>query len=103
MWLTPSTMSRSGTALSLLPQATETLPDAETARLYAQFLDAREAAMIEEIRRACGITQTATAADEDALPDEVAADVKAGAGAFDADEELEGLDGQSVSALFGTE
>jgi hypothetical protein len=54
----------------------EELPDAESAALYGRFLQARKA-MIEEIRRACGISTSPTTGAEDTEPDDVAADIKA--------------------------
>ena len=65
--------------LPLLLAALEELPDAEAADLYGDFLQAREGAMIEEIRRACGISAIRVSVAEDTEPDEVAADIKAGA------------------------
>jgi hypothetical protein len=76
--------------LPLLLAALEELPNSEAADLYGRFLHAREAAMIEEIRRACGISATTTNVTEDVEPDDVAADVKAGASPSDDEtEELE--------------
>src|SRR3954469_10498695 len=46
-------------ALQPMQQATEELSDEELASLYERFLMAREAAIINEIRRACGITAAA--------------------------------------------
>jgi hypothetical protein len=66
------------TTLPMLLAALEELPDAESAALYGKFLQAREAAMIEEIRRACGILTSPTTGAEDTEPDDVAADIKAG-------------------------
>ena len=73
---------------ALLRDATESLSPAEASDLYERFIDARETAIIDEIRRACGITRLA-AVPEEAEPDEVAADVKAGVGPTDDDEEIE--------------
>jgi hypothetical protein len=78
------------TTLPMLLAALEELPDAESAALYGRFLQAREAAMIEEIRRACGISTSPTTGAEDTEPDDVAADIKAGASlAEDTANELE--------------
>jgi hypothetical protein len=63
--------------LPLLYAALEGLPDAEVADLYGRFVDARQAAMIEEIRRVCGITAAPAGIAEDE-PDEAAADVQDG-------------------------
>jgi hypothetical protein len=71
------------TTLPLLLAALEELPDAQAADLYGRFLQAREAAMIEEIRRACGISAILVSVAEDAEPDDVAADIKAGAALSD--------------------
>jgi hypothetical protein len=62
----------------LLADATEDLPNEEAAELYERFLQARQAALIDEIRRACGITAVTTETAEQVEPDDVAADVKAG-------------------------
>jgi hypothetical protein len=79
--------------LPLLLGAVEDLPNDEAADLYGRFLRAREAAMIEEIRRACGITLVTDDVIEDASPDELAEDVSAGNGmAEDEDEEIEDLE-----------
>jgi hypothetical protein len=65
-----------GATRELMEQSEETTTDKEIADLYERFLRAREAAMIEEIRKACGITPTA---DEGGLEiDEPAADIQAG-------------------------
>jgi hypothetical protein len=62
--------------LPFLLDAVEDLPDADAAELYEQFIKAREDAMIREIRRACGIASVRTVTSEDAIPDDVAADVR---------------------------
>jgi hypothetical protein len=66
---------------ALLEQAGETATDEEVADLYERFLQAREAAMIEEIRKACGITPTKTEGPVEA--DEPAADIEAGEDLFE--------------------
>lgn len=53
--------------------AIEQLGGKDGSDLYDRFLDAREAAIIAEIRRVCGIAQSATVG---ASPDDVAADVE---------------------------
>jgi hypothetical protein len=79
-----------GKPLAFLEDATEDLSDEALAELYDSFLQAREAAIIEEIRRACGIAPTAEPVEEDLEPDELAADVTEGwAPADEAAEELE--------------
>ncbi len=67
-----------GEPLPLMRSATEDLPNGEVAELYERFLQAREAAIISEIRHACGISVTSAPVDEDLVPDEVAADVREG-------------------------
>lgn len=64
-------------ATELLAKAKEVLPHEEAAQLYERFLEARQAALIAEIRRACGIAQSTEPAEEPE-PDDLAADVKAG-------------------------
>jgi hypothetical protein len=66
-------------AIPILNGATEELAAGAVATLYSQFLQVREAAIIAEVRRACGVTETVAPAEE-ALDEEedVAADVKAG-------------------------
>jgi hypothetical protein len=77
-------------SISLIGAATETLTYQQAMDIYHRFIRAREAEMIEEIRRACGITAAAAGTNEDAVPDEVAEDVQAGAGTgMDEEEELE--------------
>lgn len=61
---------------ALLEQAGETTTDEKVADLYRRFLQAREAAMIEEIRKACGIAPVKGEGPVDA--DEAAADIEAG-------------------------
>jgi hypothetical protein len=76
--------------LSLIRTATEVLTDQQATEIYQRFLQAREAAMIGEIRSACGIIPRAAGTSEDAVPDEVAEDIMAGAGPLqDEDEENE--------------
>jgi len=66
-------------AMSFLREAVESLSPEGAAGLFHRFLQARESAMIKEIRRVCGIRVDLTY-DEGALPsDEVAADILAGA------------------------
>jgi Protein of unknown function DUF262 len=72
-----------GTSLSHMRAATDTLTYQQAAEVYQRFLQAREAAMIEEIRRACGIDAAVTGTNDNAIPDEVAGDVQAGAGTLD--------------------
>lgn len=80
-----------GETLPLMMLATEAMSDEEAEAVYNRFLAAREAAMIREIRRACGITEVASEPDEEVLVDDVAADVIAGDGTA-VDDEAEDLD-----------
>jgi hypothetical protein len=64
------------TTLPLMEAAVEALTNHELARLYNRFLETREAAMIKEIRRACGISEMRPALVGESEPDEVAADVQ---------------------------
>jgi hypothetical protein len=77
--------------LDIVLTATEHLTPAQALDIYPQFLQTREAAMIAEIRRACGITPAADGGTtEDTVPDEVAEDLQAGTGpAYDPAEEAE--------------
>ena len=63
-------------SLSLVRVATEALTHQQALEIYDRFLRAREAAMIQEIRRACGIGAVATGAEETG-PDDFAADIQA--------------------------
>jgi len=60
------------TTLPLLSAATDSLTNLELADLYSRWLQAREAAIIQEIRRVCGYRITDRHDGEDLLPDEVA-------------------------------
>jgi hypothetical protein len=82
--------------LPLLLAALEELPNAEAANLYDRFIQAREAAMIEEIRRACGTSADLASVTEDVEPDDVAADIKAGASP--SEDEIEELELEPVLA-----
>ncbi len=61
--------------IAVTAQATEELPNDQAAQLYEQFVQAREAALITEIRLACGIAPASIKVPEDDEVDEVAADV----------------------------
>jgi hypothetical protein len=63
--------------LPILQEAREDLSDDELAALYKRFLQARQAAMVNEIRRACGVDLVADRKVEREDPDEPAADVQA--------------------------
>jgi hypothetical protein len=84
------------TTLPLLLAAVDTLSDSDLANLHGRWLQAREAAMIQEIRRVCGITQLATLGDEDAIPDDVAEDLSAGDGSTEEDDDVD-----DAEAAFG--
>jgi len=64
---------------ALLAEAVEDLTGVQAADLYERFLHARQAAMIDEIRRACGIAVSPATKAEEVEPDDVAADVESGA------------------------
>ena len=83
--------------LPFLEAATDSLSDDHLKELYGRWVRAREAAIIREIRRVCGIENPADAPEEEAVRDEVAADVQAGDGTGVADEDTdEELDTLSV-------
>lgn len=77
--------------LALMGAASEDLSDHEVADLYARFADARQTAIIAEIRLVCGVTATPGLATIDDEPEEAAADVRAGTAPLydDEDEALE--------------
>jgi hypothetical protein len=77
--------------VGLLVDAAEGLPNENAAELYERFLRGRQAALIEEIRRACGIGAPPSHETVEAIEhDESAADVIAGtAPLFDEDAESE--------------
>jgi len=60
---------------TLLQAAPESLDEAELDALYQDFVRARQAAIIAEIRRVCGISSAPLSTDE-AFEEEIAADVK---------------------------
>jgi len=65
--------------LTHLHGALEELPNDEAVELYARFVGDRQAAIVTEIRRVCGITQApAGTVEEEEDLDEVAADVRDG-------------------------
>jgi hypothetical protein len=61
----------------LVQSAVEGLTPDDASDLYGRFLDAREEAMIAEIRRVCGIAAAPGVALKELIADEVAADVEA--------------------------
>lgn len=65
-------------ALPILQAALEQSTDTEVAELHGRFVHARQAAMIDEIRRVCGITATPAGAAVEDEPEEAAADVQDG-------------------------
>lgn len=92
--LAPHFMSES--TIPLLLGALEDLANQEAADLYSRFLDAREAAMIMEIRRVCGVSELPPVAADEDQADEVAADIKAGGGP--SDDDIDGLEGDPAAA-----
>jgi hypothetical protein len=74
------------TTLPLLLAAIEDLSNVQTTELYGRFVQAREAAMIQEIRTVCGIAEGHAAAAADEIPDDVAEDVRVGDGTSHDDE-----------------
>jgi hypothetical protein len=76
--LDPHFLDESST--QLMREAFEDLTNEDAAALYERFVQTRQAAMISEIRRACGITPAAHVAGEAVEPDDegLAADVKDG-------------------------
>jgi hypothetical protein len=64
--------------LAIMQTGGEDLSNDDVQELYEQFVQARQEAMIEEIRRACGITEVAVPAGEEEEADEPASDVEAG-------------------------
>lgn len=76
--------------LSLMQAAEEEIPDGELEILHERFVEARQAAMIDEIRRACGISPAAAASREEPIEDdEAAADVIDDTAPVEDDEELD--------------
>jgi hypothetical protein len=84
------------TTFPLLASAKEDLSNSEAADLYGRWLQAREAAIIQEIRRVCGIQIRETSEADDLVADEVAEDISAGNGQMEEDEEIELLDAAMV-------
>jgi len=80
--------------LSILQNAVEDVSDDAVADIYDRFVQARQAAMIEEIRRACGIAAPSGPIQEDE-PDEAAADIQAETAPAD-DEALDELELENV-------
>ena len=68
----------------------EGLADEQVEEQHQRFVQGRQAAIIEEIRRVCGITPAPLGAEEETEEDEVAADVKEGT--EPSDEALETLE-----------
>jgi hypothetical protein len=82
--LLPHFIDQDTAALAL--DAGESLPDHEAARTYERFLRSREAAIIREIRNACGVGLAPHAAD--ARGEEIIDEEQAGADAAEEDSEL---------------
>jgi hypothetical protein len=66
------------TTLPLLEAGLDALTDEAAADLYERFLQARESAIIAEIRRASGTTAIPVSVLEAPSPEELAADIQAG-------------------------
>lgn len=77
--------------LRIIEAAGDDTSNEDLADLYQRFVEARQAAMIDEIRRACGIAALPGAAGDRVAdePDEAAADIIAGDVPFDEEEEEE--------------
>ena len=85
------------TTVPLMSAATEKLPNEEVADIYGQWLKHREAEMIQEIRRVCGVESVDSSMADDLVTDDVAEDVAAGNGVFEeGDEAIEELDAALV-------
>ncbi len=67
------------TTLAVMQVATEELTDADLVGTYERFVQAREAAMIAEIRRVCGVEVIASSPSPEIEPEDLAADIQAGA------------------------
>ncbi len=64
--------------LPIMRDAVEELSNDQIADFYGRFVQARQAAIIEEIRRACGVAAAPSGTADEDEPDEVAADVRDG-------------------------
>lgn len=82
------------TTLSFLNSAIEAIPNDQAADVYSSFLRAREAVMIRDIRRACGITEAPVGVEHNIEPDDFAADVSAGSAP--SEDTFEGLELEAV-------
>lgn len=82
-------------SLPLMTLAAEHLSSADAAELYGRFMSAREAAMISEIRRACGITELIEPSPGDLPPDEAAADIASANGVAE-DDDLDDFEDTTV-------
>lgn len=82
------------TVTPLMSAAVDDLSNEDAAALYERFVEARQAALVAEIRRACGITAPPAGRVEEVDLDEVAADVKDGTAPIHA--ELDELQPEAV-------
>jgi hypothetical protein len=73
------------TSLSFLLAAVEELSDSDAAKLYGRFIQAREAAIIGEIRRVCGISLVSGDSAADEVAEDLAEDLRTGNGASEDD------------------
>jgi hypothetical protein len=65
-------------SVALMADAAENTDNEEAAEMYERFLQKRQAALIKEIRRACGITVVSAEPAEEVELEDLAADAKAG-------------------------
>ncbi len=85
--LGPHFIGEATCAISLT--AAEDLSGENAVDVYRRFLQAREEEIIEEIRRVCGVAEVQADTGEDAMPDDVAEDVKSGNVASDDEDFVE--------------
>jgi len=76
-------------ALALMQEAGESLPNEAAIALYERFIRTREAEIIREIRRVCGIAESSTTKPTDLAADEPAADIAAAPDDLDERDERE--------------
>jgi hypothetical protein len=76
-------------ALALMQEAGESLPNEAAIALYERFIRTREAEIIREIRRVCGIAESSSTEPTDLAADEPAADIAAAPDDLDERDERE--------------
>ncbi len=74
-------------SVALMQEAKEPLSSDAAHALYERFVQQREAAIVREIRRVCGVSDPSSTEPAELAPDEPAADIVEGRG--DADEEVD--------------